>query len=533
MNSFISFAKANPWNTSLNVLLSMTFPVDDIFIPIIFGVIVSRVESKEDWLKPMITLVVVLGVMQIIYNFAYWHDAYFIPSMQNFLKHEMVETFMKQYEGLPTTFNTGEVMSRIVKIPIVFTEFYSLLKNYIIPYVLSFCITAFVVFRLNRTMGVVLLLSALIIFSMFYLSPKLCWKISSLQEKAHAQVDEQIDDILNNLQIIQASNTGSKELERLSTYEDYFKKTYAKTVTCLLRGRVFSTIVLICMLIAFVIISYKGLKNKTMAIGTFITILTVISQWFSVLSYLSTVVKDITLELSILHSFSSSEPEMKLMPRMYVTSENVNDQPYMIRIVNVSYSPIPSKKILDKLNLTIYEYERVCLVGDVGKGKSTLLKVLTGLYTPDDGYIFIDGKPLSTISKQELHSIVGYVPQNPLLFNRSILENIKYGVNNIDNVQVYELVESLGLTECLGDLDKSVGKGGMALSGGQRQMIAVLRVLLRNPKILLMDEITSSLDKKTKEKLFGVLLHLFHGKTVLMATHDQDMLPLATRIVRL
>ena len=152
----------------------------------------------------MVILVVVLASMQVVYNLAYWHDAHFIPLLQNFIKHDMIESFMKQYEGLPTTYNTGEIMSRLVKIPLVFTDFYAVLKNYIVPYVLSFCITAIVVFRLNWQMGIVLLLTALVIFAMFFISPYACGKASIVQEEAHANLDEQMDDILNNLQIIQS-----------------------------------------------------------------------------------------------------------------------------------------------------------------------------------------------------------------------------------------------------------------------------------------------------------------------------------------
>lgn len=533
MDSFLKFAKAHPWNTTLNILFSMTFPIDDIFIPIVFGIIVSRIQENKDWIRPMIILIITLSVMQVMYNLAYWHDAYFIPKMQSYLKHEMVDSFMKQYEGVPTTFNTGEVMSRIVKIPIVFTEFYSLMKNYIVPYILSFSITSIIVFRLNRIMGIVLFIAALVIFSMYYFTPKVCWKLASMQEKAHAQVDEQIDDILNNLQIVYACNTGKAELKRLDTYEMNYQQLYAKSVICMLKGRVVCTIALISILVALGIIAYKGINNKTIAVGTFITILTVISQWVSVLSYLSNIIKDITLELSIINSFSLSIPLLK--PKK-TTINNVTEynQNYIIRIVNLTYSsPVPYKTVLQNFTLTVYENERICLVGDVGCGKSTLLKLLSGLYIPNDGYIFIDGKLLSVMSKQDIHRIIGYVPQNPFLFNRSILENIKYGTEDISNEQVFSLVQSLGLTESLGDLDKSVGKGGMLLSGGQRQLVAILRTILANPKILLMDEITSSLDKKTKEKLFEVLLFMFKGKTVIMATHDPDMLVLGTRVVRM
>jgi ABC-type bacteriocin/lantibiotic exporter with double-glycine peptidase domain len=177
--------------------------------------------------------------------------------------------------------------------------------------------------------------------------------------------------------------------------------------------------------------------------------------------------------------------------------------------------------------------EKIGIIGDIGSGKSTFLKILLGLYEAQKGYIFLDKKPLNIISKAELYKIIGYVPQNPLLFNRSILENIQYGSPNIPVEQIKELLLSLGLADTFSDLTVQVGKGGARLSGGQRQLIAVIRTLLHDPKILIMDEITSSIDHMTKQKLFKVLTKMLTNKTVIMVTHDPDLLALTTRVLKL
>jgi ABC-type bacteriocin/lantibiotic exporter with double-glycine peptidase domain len=445
----------------------------------------------------------------------------------------MIESFVRDHEGYPLDFNTGEVMSRIVKIPLIFTEYFQNMKNYILPYMISFTFTAGLILHYNKLMGVIIICCALIIFIMIFLSPKICGKVAGSQEQTHATLDDQIDDILNNLQVIYATNNVEKEMKRLNLFEQRYNYAYGDTMHCVLNGRIFSTVLLSTMIISFVLVAQKGLKNKTLTTGAFITILTVISQWFGTLGWLAGMMKDIITEWGVISSFVPPQRESSLIKKDKGPTETLKHPKDLIWIANLTYSPKPETNIIRNLNLDVRQGERIVLVGDIGSGKSTLLKVLAGLYIPTSGFIMVDGVPLNLIPKSKLKTLIGYVPQNPLLFNRTILENIKYGVEDANDKLIVSLINSLGLQDAFEDLQKLVGKGGMNLSGGQRQLIAVLRCILLNPRILLMDEITSSIDSKTKKKLFDVLLHLFRGKTVIMTTHDKDLLSLSTRVIQM
>jgi ATP-binding cassette subfamily B protein len=130
---------------------------------------------------------------------------------------------------------------------------------------------------------------------------------------------------------------------------------------------------------------------------------------------------------------------------------------------------------------------------------------------------------------RDLRKQVTYVSQNPILFNRSIRDNIVYGLTNKpDNNYIKKLLYELGLDDMFLDLDALCGKNGSGLSGGQRQIIAIMRAYILNPSIIILDEITSSIDKNTKEKLFKVLEKLFENKTIIIVTHDPDLMKFAT-----
>jgi ABC-type multidrug transport system fused ATPase/permease subunit len=529
-NEFWSFIKKHPFMMGINLCMSLLSPIDDICVPLLMGIIVSKIESRGNWLYPLIILVIILVSMQLLYLLINYSDSRVLPTLQNFVKHRMTESLMNQYDGRAIDFNNGEVMSRMVKIPLVLTTFYENLKNYIVPYMISFMITACAIFKYNKTMGFIVFISALLIFYILFTSPNFCSEFSKIQEYTNSNLDEQIDDVINNLQIVYSSNNTEKELKRLKNYENRYAKAYYNTMKCIIAGRGISISILVFMVLSFMYMAKLNDKKKFMTTGAVITILTIIIQWYGTLGWLSGQTRDLVTDWGVISSF-------KLPPANKITHNSINlddalikaqQTPDIIRLVNVSY-----KDIIKNMTLSIQPGEKIAIVGDIGSGKSTLLKILLGLYEPTNGYIFVNKKPIQIISKKELRKIIGYVPQNPLLFNRSILENIQYGNNDTTLDSIKQLLQMLGLRDTFTNLDMQVDKGGMRLSGGQRQLIAVIRTLLNDPKILVMDEITSSIDKGTKTKLFKVLNYLFTNKTVIMVTHDPDLLSLATRIIKI
>jgi ABC-type bacteriocin/lantibiotic exporter with double-glycine peptidase domain len=140
-------------------------------------------------------------------------------------------------------------------------------------------------------------------------------------------------------------------------------------------------------------------------------------------------------------------------------------------------------------------------------------------------------------ASDDLFKKFGYMTQNPVLFNRSIIENIRFGKPETTREEVISLLEKFKLNDVFSKLkkgiDSSVGKNGSKLSGGQKQVIWFLRIYLHNPDILLLDEPTASLSKESKETLWNLIKEVFKDKTIIMSTHDDFLIKLATRKVKL
>jgi ABC-type dipeptide/oligopeptide/nickel transport system ATPase component len=182
--------------------------------------------------------------------------------------------------------------------------------------------------------------------------------------------------------------------------------------------------------------------------------------------------------------------------------------------------------------------ETTLIVGEIGSGKSTIISLLLKYQTPQRGEIFLQGIPYSSIPTEELRQRIIYIPQTPILLNRTVYDNIVYGIPaNISKEKVEALIHDTKLSRFLSNLpkglDTSVGVHGNHLSGGQRQIVWILKAILMNPEIIIMDEPTAAVDDETKSIIHYLLKNIVRGKTVIMITHDPYLLKFANRIITL
>ena len=151
---------------------------------------------------------------------------------------------------------------------------------------------------------------------------------------------------------------------------------------------------------------------------------------------------------------------------------------------------------------------------------------------PTTGFVYWDGRSYDDISTFELRNKIGYVPQQPILFNRTVYENITYGLS-ISRTELEQQLKDLNIWQEFQTLeyglDTNIAKNGSKISGGQRQLIWCMRVLLRNPEIVILDEPTASVNDKIKNLLRNVINQVMEGKTVIMVTHDEYLMKYADR----
>ena len=203
---------------------------------------------------------------------------------------------------------------------------------------------------------------------------------------------------------------------------------------------------------------------------------------------------------------------------------------------NVSFSyPEHPTQALRNLSFKIHQGERVAIIGRVGSGKSTLQKLILGLFRPTQGSIRIDGIDINQIDPAELRRHIGHVPQEPMLFYGTLRHNIAMGAPHTHDASIAAAAELAGLAEFINGhpqgFDMIIGERGDSLSGGQRKAVTIARALLHAPPILLMDEPTSSMDSTSEALIRQTFSRVMPGKTVIMVTHHASLLELAERVI--
>lgn len=205
-----------------------------------------------------------------------------------------------------------------------------------------------------------------------------------------------------------------------------------------------------------------------------------------------------------------------------------------IEFENVSFSYNFDRKIINNLNLVINPGETIAFVGTTGGGKSTISRLLFRLYDPNEGRILIDGQDIRTITQESLRKIIGIVPQDTVLFNDTISYNIAYGLPDATLTEIKGAAKSANLDGFITKLpqgyETKVGERGLKLSGGEKQRVAIARMLLKKPKIYVFDEATSALDSTTEKRIQESLQTNSSGCTTLIIAHRLSTIVDANRI---
>lgn len=265
-----------------------------------------------------------------------------------------------------------------------------------------------------------------------------------------------------------------------------------------------------------------GVAEGNMTIGDFVLINAFTMQIFMPLNFLGFVYREIR------GSLTNIENLFELMGKAPQIADQKDASLLVvekgeIHFDNVSFHYRPDRPILRGLSFTIKPGQKVAVVGESGAGKSTLVKLLFRFYDVTQGAIKIDEQNIAQVSQASLRKNIGIVPQDTVLFNDSIFENVRYGRPDATNEEVEQAINLAHLRSFISSLpdgaDTQVGERGLKLSGGEKQRVAIARTILKRPPILVFDEATSSLDSQSEQAILGALKEIAQGHTSLVIAH--------------
>jgi ATP-binding cassette subfamily B protein len=274
--------------------------------------------------------------------------------------------------------------------------------------------------------------------------------------------------------------------------------------------------------------------HQQMTLGDFVLVNAFMMQLFIPLNFLGFVYREIKGSLANIEQMFTL---LQKVPKV-VDSKNAKELTLIdgaIKFDNVSFFYDERRPILKNVSFEVKAGQKVAVVGESGSGKSTLVKLLFRFYDCQQGCIKIDGEAVIDITQHSLRKNIGIVPQDTVLFNESLFENVKYGNVNASNVEVKEAARLSHLSEFISSLpsgfDTVVGERGLKLSGGEKQRVAIARTILKNPAILVFDEATSSLDSHSEQAILKAIKDVAKDHTSLVIAHRLSTIVDADNII--
>ena len=261
--------------------------------------------------------------------------------------------------------------------------------------------------------------------------------------------------------------------------------------------------------------------NGNISIGSFVVVNTYLIQLYLPLNFLGYIYREIRQSLTDMERmFSLLNEAADITDIPDAQPLNVPKGAIDFDQVVFSYGP---RGVLKGLSLSVQPGECIAIVGPSGAGKSTISKLLFRFYDPEEGEIRIDGQPINRVQQSTLRQAIAVVPQDTVLFNTTIAENIAYGKPDANLAEIREAAKLASLHDFIASLpdgyDTKVGERGLKLSGGEKQRVAIARAIIKNPTIFLFDEATSALDSRTEKEIQHSLETISAGRTTLMIAH--------------
>jgi len=387
-------------------------------------------------------------------------------------------------------------------------------------------------FSLSYKLTITVIFFTFVTLMPFFLLNRVSYTYGKKYTNAANNLQSHMIETFGGVKLILAHARVKASLNRLSNFLDQYMHSAFKL--CLIRG--LSPLVAEPIGVSIVILAiYLGKTYFAIPASNLLIILYSLRMFTSLASQL------VTERTAILSLAPSIEQTFSLMAdaRNVIRKEDgekFTSFNHTIKFNDVSFSYVlGQKKILDSVSLDIKKGERLALIGPSGSGKTTLIDLILKLQNPISGFIAIDNKDLKNYSAQSWCDKISLVPQDPILFNSSIKENLLWGnpeATELDITHALKQANALDFVQKLeGQLDYNVGDRGNKLSGGQRQRIAFARALIRKPSILILDEATSNLDHQSGKIIEEMILNLDREITVLMIAHQIETIKNFDRII--
>ncbi len=513
----------------------------NLMIPLVYkrffdalALLVPSLESSRQILPVLFWILGFNGLVWVGYRLGGWATALFQARVMTDLRQRAFDYLLLHSHGFFADNFSGSLVQKVGRLPRSFAQFTDRLFWDLLPLAFRIAGVSVILWAFNKTIALVVMVwVALFIAVNFALS---FWKMKYNIKKAQedSRTTAALADAVTNQSAIQLFGGFSYESGRFGRVVRDLQNIalFTWNLEVLIEAVQGFFVLAAEFLLFFFALKYWSIGLAT--IGMFVMIQAYLLQLMSRLWDFGRIVR------GIYESFADAAE----MVEIFETPHEIQNSS-AAKILRVSKGEIEfrdvqfffkqTRAVLKNLNICIRPGEKVALVGPSGAGKSTIVKLLFRLYDVDAGAILIDGQDIRRVTQESLRSCIGLVPQDTVLFHRTLMENIRYGKRDATDAQVLRASKLAHCHDFIKNLsygyDTLVGERGVKLSGGERQRVAIARAILKNAPILVLDEATSSLDSESEMLIQNALETLMKNRTTIVIAHRLSTIRKMDRVI--
>ena len=517
----------------LALMFLMLAKIVAVSTPFLFKAVVDGLASNG---KSTDALMLLLGASGIVFAYGFFRlasvgfgelrDVIFAKVAQRALRSLALETF-EHIHALSLRYHISRKtggLSRVIERGVKGVDFLLRFMLFsIIPLSIELTLVAIILFLVFDIWYLVVVVTTITLYIWFTFTVAE-WRVKIRKEmnKQDTEANQKAIDSLLNFETVKYFNAEKVEAARYDVSMKQYEAAALKTSYSLSFLNVGQAFLITGGLVAVMIMAAIGVQNGSLTVGDFVMVNAYMIQITMPLNFLGTVYREIRqalVDMSEMFELLAQAPDV-------IDSKNAYDlcvTEGRVDFKNISFGYEPNRVILKNFNLSVKSGQNVAIVGTSGSGKSTIGRLMFRFYDINEGELLVDGNNIKDVTQSSLHSQIGIIPQDTVLFNDTIYYNIAYGNLNADEDSVIAAAKSAKIHNFISNLPDgyktTVGERGLKLSGGEKQRVGIARTLLKNPPILLLDEATSSLDTETENDIQENLYAMLKERTVISIAH--------------
>lgn len=530
----------------VSVSTNILWPAITGYIVDVFVVIENKKEAWSSLRDPLILASVLWLGMEFLQRIRGLVIGIVFPRFEAAIRSYSFETVLQHPNDFFKKKQSGSVAYRIDDMPRSSRMIVDISITIFMPLIVCILLSSILLFKMHWTLSLIFALWLALYGCVMIVYCLQGVNLAMMQSSARSDVQSTVTDIIRNQANVRAFNGFSPERQILYRTQKNELNIYRKVVFYVEKSKFFLGLLSAASVGVMLTQAIALWAAESITTGDIVfmisTVLNIVSMMWYAIDELNYLLADIGVTKKSIDIISGREVLRSAVSEKGLTTRDTPKEELLslskgeICFDNVSFGYDPENRLFEEMNVLIAGKEKVALVGFSGSGKTSFVNMIMRLYDPDAGSVLIDGHDIKEMDLSFLRDNVSFIQQEPILFNRSIMANIRYGRHDASDQEVFDAAIKSNCHNFISKLpngyDSMVGEGGSYLSGGERQRLALARAFLKDAPILIMDEPTASQDIVTERELQKSMKSLMVDRTVLVIAHRlATTTPLVDRIM--